>query len=92
MYRKRLYETGRYVGVNLGHPDIDYVKMAAAYGIEGESVSEPGKLAAALKRCKRAMQDGRPYVVDVRIKTYGPGNESDYYDFFSVAEMAAGSA
>ena len=77
--------------MNLGNPGIDYVKMAGAYGIEGERVSEPGKLAAALRRCKRAMRDGRPYVVDVRIKTYLHGKDSDHYDFFSVAEMAGKS-
>ena len=88
-YKGRIYETGRYVGVSLGNPDIDYVKMAGAYGIEAERVTEPGKLAAALQRCKRAMQDGRPYVVDVRIKLYHHGKDSDHYDFYSVARLAA---
>jgi len=91
LYRGRIYETGRYIGVNIGNPDINYVKLAGAYGIEGERVTEPGKLAAALRRCKRAMQDGRPYVVDVRIKTYGHGKDSEHFDFFSVAELASTS-
>lgn len=91
LYRGRIYDTGRYIGVNIGNPDIDYVKMAGAYGIEGERVTDPGKLAAALQRCKRAMADGRPYVVDVRIKKYHHGKDSDYYDFYSVAEMASKS-
>jgi benzoylformate decarboxylase len=91
-YKGRIFETGHYVGVDLGNPDIDYVKMAGAYGIEGERISDPRKLAAALRRCKRAMQDGRPYVVDVRIKTYGHGSDSEYFDFYSVAGMARESS
>ena len=85
LYRGRMHETGRYIGVNLRHPDIDYVKMAGAYTIEGESISDPGRLAPALARCKRAMQEGRPYVVDVRIERYFEGRDSDWHDFFSVA-------
>lgn len=84
LYRGRMHATGRYIGVNLRHPDIDYVKMAGAYDIEGESISDPKRLAAALARCKRAMQDGRPYLVDVRIERYFEGRDSDWHDFFSV--------
>jgi benzoylformate decarboxylase len=86
-YNGRMRETGHYIGCSLRHPDIDYVKMAGAYDIEGESVSDPGKLAAALKRCKRAIQDGRPYLVDVRIKRYYEGADSDWHDFYSVASQ-----
>ena len=84
-YKGRIHKTGKYIGVNLRHPDIDYVKMAGAYDIEGESVSDPKKLAAALARCKSAMQDGRPYLVDVRIKRYFDGADTDWHDFYSVA-------
>jgi hypothetical protein len=34
------------------------------------------------------MQAGRPYLVDVKIARYFQGNDSDYYDYFSVAEAA----
>ena len=84
-YRGRIFQTGKYIGVNLRHPDIQYVKMAEAYGIEAELVSEPGKLAAALKRCARAMRDGRPYLLDVKIARYFEGSDSDWHDFYSVA-------
>ena len=84
---KRIQKSGRYIGVNLGHPDINYVSMSAAYGIEGERVSDPNKLAAALQRCQRALQEGRPYVVDAKIARRFAGKDSDYYDFFSVAKM-----
>jgi len=85
-YQGRMVETGKYIGVQLGHPDIKHVSLAGAYGIEGERVEDPGKLAAALKRCKRAMQDGRPYLLDVLIERRFEGKDSDWYDFFSVAK------
>jgi len=84
-YGGRMAETGKYLGVQLGHPDINYVSMADAYGIEGERVEDPGGLAAAIGRCKRAMSDGRPYLLDVVIERRFEGADSDYYDFFSVA-------
>ncbi|MDX1403702.1 MAG: thiamine pyrophosphate-binding protein [Woeseiaceae bacterium] len=85
--RGRIYESGKYFGTNLRHPDIDYSKMAAAYGIEGESVDKPEQLAQALQRCKKAMRDGRPYLVDARIKRYHRGADSAAYDFYSVARQ-----
>ena len=60
--------------------------MSGAYGIEGERVIEPDDLTAALKRCKEAMAAGRPYLVDVKIARKGPGAESEWYDFYSVAK------
>jgi benzoylformate decarboxylase len=90
-YRGRIYETGKYVGVNLGHPDIDYVHMAAAYGIEGERVTDPDQLTAALTRCRNAVHGGRPYLVDVRIAKYAHGKDSDWYDSYSVIRGRARS-
>lgn len=84
-YKGRMLETGKYFGVNLGHPDINYVSMADAFGIEGEKVENPAGLSAAIRRCKRAMTDGRPYLVDVAIERRFDGNDSDWYEFFSVA-------
>ncbi len=84
-YNGRMHATGKYIGVSLRHPDINYVKLAGAYDIEGETVSDPKHLAAALARCKRAMQKGRPYLIDARIKRYFEGSDSDWHDFYSVA-------
>jgi len=84
-YQGRMAETGKFFGVNLGHPDINYVSMADAYGIEGERIDGPAGLASAIQRCKRAMADGRPYLVDVVIERRFDGKDSDWYEFFSVA-------
>jgi len=81
-----MHDTGKYIGVNIAHPDIDYVHMAAAYGIEGEKVTDPEKLTAALNRCQQSMQAGKPYLVDVRIRKYGVGSDSQWYDFYSIAK------
>ena len=84
-YQRRMAATGKFFGVNLRHPDINYVSMADAYGIEGERVENPAGLAGAIQRCKRAMAAGRPHLVDVVIERRFPGKESDWYEFFSVA-------
>ncbi len=88
-YQGRMVEMNKYLGVNLGHPDVGYVQLAAGYGIEGERVTRPGDVAAAISRCKRAMEEGRPYLVDFKIGTEEsiPGWDMDYYDHFSVAAM-----
>lgn len=85
LYQGRMLETGKYIGVDLGHPDISYVKIAEAYGLEAERIEQPGDLAATLKRCQDAMSEGRPYLVDVRIGNWGAGSDSAWYDFFSIA-------
>ncbi len=84
-YKGRMLETNKYLGVQLGHPDIKYVSIADAYGIEAERIEDPQALAAAIGRCKRAMADGRPYLLDVIIERRFDGADSEYYDFFSVA-------
>ena len=88
-YNGRMTQTNKYIGVNLGHPDVGYVQLAAGYGIEGERVEDPDQIAAAIARCKTAMREGRPYLVDIKIGTEEtiPGWDMDYYDSFSVADM-----
>ena len=85
-YRGRTSQTGNYIGVNLKHPDIDYAKMAESYDIKGERVENPDDLKDAIARCRAEMARGRPYVLDVRIERFGQGMDSEYYDYFSVAE------
>lgn len=84
-YNGNMNRTNRYIGVNLGHPDIGYVDLARGYGIDGERVTDPADIAPALQRARDAMFEGRAYLVDVKIATQGTGADMDYYDFFSVA-------
>ena len=55
-----------HIGTTLRDPNIDYAKMAAGYGMAGEGpITEPSKLAAALKRGVDAVKRGQPYLIDV---------------------------
>ena len=89
-YPGRMVEKGQYPGVSLGHPDIAYADIAKGYGVEGEKVTEPDKLAAALRRAKRAIHEGRPYLLDVGIETHPGFHDAGWYDYFSIAELSSG--
>lgn len=85
-YPGRMVESGQFAGVSLGHPDIDYVSLARGYGVDGESVAEPSDLAAAFKRARAAIREGRPYLVGVRIESRFGAYDADWYDHFSIAK------
>jgi acetolactate synthase-1/2/3 large subunit len=60
---KRAHPWGRFVRKDTGEPyNPDYVKLADAYGAEGERVEHPDALRGALER---AIASRRPYVIDV---------------------------
>jgi acetolactate synthase-1/2/3 large subunit len=63
---QELFFDGRYSFVNLQNPD--FVKLADAYGIPGESVSERSKLREALKRM---LETPGPFVLEVCVETEG---------------------
>ena len=71
----------------IGDPDIDYAKIAAGYGVEGEIVTDPAKLKASLERAKKATIDGRPYLLDVHLGRDGLGAASNWHPPFSVAAL-----
>lgn len=84
LYGGRAAATGKYIGCSLESPEIDYVSLAKAYSIEAERVDDPDALGAALTRCFTANAEGRPYILDVRIRRGWGGADSTWYDFFSV--------
>jgi benzoylformate decarboxylase len=81
----RMAATGQYHGMHLGDPDIDYVALAASQGVGGERVEAAADLSTALRRGTQVTRDGRPYLVEVLIDTYGPGAESRWYRKFNLA-------
>jgi thiamine pyrophosphate-dependent acetolactate synthase large subunit-like protein len=83
----RQFQTGRDMTCYLGDPDIDYAKLASAFGVEGEIVAEPAQLQPALARAKRATADGRPYLLDVHIERNGIGATSTWHPEYSVANL-----
>jgi acetolactate synthase I/II/III large subunit len=54
------------IGTSLADPEIDYAKMAQAYGMYAEGpISDPTKLAGAYKRAMDRVKRGEPALVDV---------------------------
>lgn len=89
-YGRRAAATGKYVGCYLGAPEIDHVGIARGYGIEAEKVSEPADLGSGIDRCLRAVEGGRPYLLDVSIQPRFGGAESTWRGEFSVAKQSSG--
>jgi thiamine pyrophosphate-dependent acetolactate synthase large subunit-like protein len=72
----------------LGNPDVDFVKIAEAFGLKGERVSTPADLAPALGRALRNMRDGKAVVLDVNAATDGPTlSRGTWYQRLSIAEI-----
>lgn len=69
----------KYPETFLGDPEIDFVMLAKAQGIEGMRVDEPGDLEKALKRGSDAQKAGEPYLLDVRITNVGAGSDQSWY-------------
>jgi thiamine pyrophosphate-dependent acetolactate synthase large subunit-like protein len=83
IYNGRMKSTGKYPGMYLGDPDIDFVKLAESQGVRGERVTEGSALNAALTRGIRATRDGNPYLIEVVIARVGPGADSTWYQKYS---------
>lgn len=76
----RAATTGQYIGISLDNPQIDHVGIARAYGLDGERVTSPDDLEAALGRAVAAEKDGRAYVLDVIVDRRGGGADSDWHE------------
>ncbi|MCZ6680975.1 MAG: thiamine pyrophosphate-binding protein [Candidatus Poribacteria bacterium] len=78
--KSQMTQDGKYPGLFLGGPSIDYVELAHAQGVDGERVTRPQELNAALKRGIDAIvRENRPYLLDVAVAREGLGAESDWY-------------
>ncbi|HVS88253.1 MAG TPA: thiamine pyrophosphate-binding protein [Candidatus Acidoferrum sp.] len=84
-YGGRMLKSGKYAGMYLGDPDIDFVKLAESQGVSGERVTAGSDLRAALRRGIVATRDGKPYLVEVVISRYGGGAESTWHETFDLA-------
>jgi benzoylformate decarboxylase len=69
----------------LGNPEVDFKGLAAAYNIPGETVRNTDQLRPAILKGFRTMKEGRPFMLDVRIKTTGAGADTYWYPKYSVA-------
>ena len=77
-------KTGQYVGMYLGDPDIDFVKLAESQGVKGEKANTAAEFEAALKRGVKATRDGNPYLIDAEITRIGGGAESTWHEGFKL--------
>lgn len=73
----------------LGDPDVDFVKLANAFGVPGELVATPDQIKPAVQRAAKVARDGRPYLIDALVGRTGRGAELTWYPKLSVAEMRA---
>jgi benzoylformate decarboxylase len=71
----------------LGNPNVDFKGIAASFGIPGETVRNTSDLRPAIQKGLRALQDGRPFLLDVRTQTTGVGADTYWYPKFSLADQ-----
>jgi thiamine pyrophosphate-dependent acetolactate synthase large subunit-like protein len=83
----RQFESARDMTCYNGDPDVDCAKAASAFGVEGEAVKQPEQLKDAFGRAKRAIVEGRPYLLDIHIKREGLGAVSEWYPPYSLADL-----
>src|SRR5215831_8302957 len=76
----KMVHTGKYPGLWLSAPAVDYVGLARSQGVEGEAVTTAKDLEPALRRgLERTIRDNRPYLIDVSVAREGVGAESTWY-------------
>ena len=72
----------------LGKPEVDFAGLARGFGIEGASCRTPAELRRALRRAKRVLAEGRPFLVDALIMQLDRGmkrTEQTWYPQISIA-------
>lgn len=78
-YNRRMTETGKYPGLYLGDPDIDFVQLAASQGVKGQRVTSASDIAAALRKGTAETRAGNPYLIEFVVSRVGGGAESTWY-------------
>jgi benzoylformate decarboxylase len=77
----KMVREGRYPGLYLGDPAMDYVGLARAQGVDGERVTSPKELEPALRRgLERIARDNRPYLLEVAVAREGVGADATWYE------------
>jgi thiamine pyrophosphate-dependent acetolactate synthase large subunit-like protein len=78
-YNKRMVATGKYPGLYLGDPDIDFVKLAESQGVKGQRVTSAADIGAALRKGTAETRAGHPYVIEFVVSRIGGGADSTWY-------------
>ncbi|HYE93193.1 MAG TPA: thiamine pyrophosphate-binding protein [Terriglobales bacterium] len=75
----KMVRDGKYPGLMLGSPMVDYVGLAASQGIEGEKVAKSKDLGVALRRgLERAFKQNKPYLLDISVQREGVGADATW--------------
>lgn len=69
----RMVQEGRYFCDYLGSPDMNMAEIASGFGVDGEVANDPAELQEALKRGRRANDNGKPYLIDAQVARTGVG-------------------
>jgi thiamine pyrophosphate-dependent acetolactate synthase large subunit-like protein len=76
----KMIRDGKYPGLWLSDPAVDYVALARAQGVDGERVETVKELEPALRRgLDVTTQGNRPYLVDVSVAREGIGADSTWF-------------
>ena len=79
-----LYDLGKDFNGYLGDPNVEFTKIAEAYGLKGEKVKSASELAPALQRSLKSMRDGKAVVLDIDIAPDGPAlSQGTWYQRYS---------
>ena len=82
------YEAGKDFNGYLGDPNVEFTRIAEAYGLRGEKVKSSSDLAPALQRSLRSMRDGKAVVLDIDVAVDGtPLSQGTWYQRHSIAEI-----
>ncbi len=75
----KMVRDGKYPGLMLGSPMVDYVGLARSQGVEGEAVTKATDLETALRRgLERVTRENRPYLIDVSVAREGVGADATW--------------
>jgi thiamine pyrophosphate-dependent acetolactate synthase large subunit-like protein len=77
---------GKYPGLYLGAPDIDFFQLAKSQGLSAERVEHRADLKAAIQWGIDATREGTPHLIDVEVARYGEGAQSTWHQKLSLAE------
>jgi thiamine pyrophosphate-dependent acetolactate synthase large subunit-like protein len=83
----RQAQTGTDMMSYLGDPNVDFVKLAGAFGVPGEQISSAAQIQPAMKRAARAAEEGKPYLIDALVSQTSSESVKTLYPKLSIAEM-----
>ncbi len=76
----KMIREGKYPGLYLSAPAVDYVGLARSQGVDGEAVTTLKELEPALRRgLDRTTRENRPYLIDVTVAREGIGADSTWH-------------